>query len=1130
MTTKSPWDDDVSVFTRYPGLEPNILQQTMRNQYVKTEGERKEWFKMLPNGSERALLQSSPDNRMLIRENVSTIRATMRERGMVSGGRSEIIVMASVNPDKPSGDQDADADVDYVLAGQHAVIAFYEEMATPEGKANPNMLATLAEGLKVTRISAATPRFARIVFRGEKNILNQVRAQAKSFVETYSEADDINTAWRHELKAKHGCADDENADTTPDKCKLVGKDYDDTMWVFVNANWPGLLPNVAAWKDVRKFKTKSVAKEVHTYAGGIVPKISTVFNRYLTDIAANGRLSDPKFLESSAKYIFYGNLAIFNILDSSRLAHVSPLVMLFCVPNERVPWLIKNRKDVTTKMKALMTPLVETEKNKLSPVTSIKYLTGPGDSRKHVESLNVVSDGINCLEYTLEKVNAEEVDLDRVQSVYDKIVEFGLMGEVEVSDFKNAKDDASWVHPDSMPTNTFSNYWPFKRHARKLLGHYHRHVKGFRFTERCTKGEDEPEDPVDDPEAVAADGPDPKPTVDSVSFIADKDGSWDASAVAGLKFAFDNFQWDEAVVQEFLDKSEAPFDDPESVKRYALLAAGNINRIKRGSQRLDGFCRQIVDKMMGTRLQEFSEQESMGGFLAELVRVVGGVLNGLGEHDVWPIALAAAQCINKKLKPAAKLTSLHPNLEKFEAIGPQKLLMLCEARCFDCLVLLTEALTVIFEEIEGIEAAMPDLKKMKHTVLPTLCKMWQGNLRNIEVAVGTRSPEQWEWLWVNILVNASDKCDKFVSEKNDQELKKMAFTVQTRVNQMPIKDLKESLGIPASSSGTKEELTKKMYDKEYAKAEAADKAKLLNWHTVFASWQQELIAESTKKFDDGLSAEQLAAVDAALADGGQAAKFIRLASTFGSSSSASTSLHIAAFAQEVVLKHCGHDKGTFYAKASAKMSSSTVKVFVDTSDDAKEPYELHFPSRVVAAGGSDAAIGIVKNAGRKGYLFGEVASNRGGICHNTTLVGVPLPSMLQLGDSRVLAWHVPLAKTGEPAVCKTKWVNVTIENDKNCINSVVSVPLLEIDMAALKAAQATEPAGAEAPNTFVELTREPFDIAIDMTRALESAKNSRDALKRLSSPSACSASAKKKRRLQREASASLAADSGACAD
>ena len=167
MTTKSPWEDDVSVAARFPDLSGKPLQVVMRNLYVMKEGERKRWFRDAGAECPVPLLIRAPDNRMLIRDNVNCIRKTLREVGLVTGGRSEIIVVSARGGSDTCNAAADDAEIDEVLAGQHTVAAFYEEHAHCKGS-NENINATLAEGIAVTRLHSLTPRFARKKFRDEK--------------------------------------------------------------------------------------------------------------------------------------------------------------------------------------------------------------------------------------------------------------------------------------------------------------------------------------------------------------------------------------------------------------------------------------------------------------------------------------------------------------------------------------------------------------------------------------------------------------------------------------------------------------------------------------------------------------------------------------------------------------------------------------------------------------------------------------------------------------------------------------------------------------------------------------------------------------------------------------------------
>ena len=181
---------------------------------------------------------------------------------------------------------------------------------------------------------------------------------------------------------------------------------------------------------------------------------------------------------------------------------------------------------------------------------------------------------------------------------------------------------------------------------------------------------------------------------------------------------------------------------------------------------------------------------------------------------------------------------------------------------------------------------------------------------------------------------------------------------------MTVKELKDALGLPNRSAGTKDEMVKTFYPKELEKALEADRTKLQAWHSSYATWIAELQTAYNERFHDGLSPAEVAEIESVLQDGSQAAKYVAIAGAFSVSSVGNTSLRVGALAQTQILdcvdKSKG-DQGTFHTKASAKVTSTSLKLYVDSRDETDQPYVLRFPRRVVTCTvGTDAAIGIVK--------------------------------------------------------------------------------------------------------------------------------------------------------------------------
>jgi len=206
---KSPWLDDISVQSRYPSLHGKVLQVKMRGIYIKRESELKQFYVTI-GGKRHRTMRPHPLQRALRAEQLATCRTVCKTRGFVTGGRSEIIVMSSVDDDDA---HDPAPEEDLILAGQHAIIGFYlEAEASPD---NEHIMCSLAEGVRITRIFAKSPKFVQKYFIHELNFLNSVKAGAVSFLEAYGEMGDINEAVKnalHEFVGGEGDAVDAECD------------------------------------------------------------------------------------------------------------------------------------------------------------------------------------------------------------------------------------------------------------------------------------------------------------------------------------------------------------------------------------------------------------------------------------------------------------------------------------------------------------------------------------------------------------------------------------------------------------------------------------------------------------------------------------------------------------------------------------------------------------------------------------------------------------------------------------------------------------------------------------------------------------------------------------------------------
>ena len=204
------------------------MPRKLRSEYIKSEGEHKQW---LVNGK-RSMLPH-PAQRGLMRENINDCKLVVRAKGFIRGGRSEIIVIAS-----------PDAGVDFVVAGQHVIEAVYE--LVQDEPTNPNVMETIADTIPVTRLFDQTPSDVVKYFRDELNYLNHTKAASKvNFLQGYQEVPTVTDALKDHA--------DKSTDPQPDH---AGKEYDTHMWALTDDLFHDMYPNTDAWKNCRRFYNK----------------------------------------------------------------------------------------------------------------------------------------------------------------------------------------------------------------------------------------------------------------------------------------------------------------------------------------------------------------------------------------------------------------------------------------------------------------------------------------------------------------------------------------------------------------------------------------------------------------------------------------------------------------------------------------------------------------------------------------------------------------------------------------------------------------------------------------------------------------------------------------------------------
>ncbi len=90
--------------------------------------------------------------------------------------------------------------IDFVIAGAHLVEAMYE--AARQAPQNPQVRASLAAGIVITRIDPRSPADIQRYFRNEGNELNDSGAVSTTFMDIYCELPEIQASWQDDRKAQ----------------------------------------------------------------------------------------------------------------------------------------------------------------------------------------------------------------------------------------------------------------------------------------------------------------------------------------------------------------------------------------------------------------------------------------------------------------------------------------------------------------------------------------------------------------------------------------------------------------------------------------------------------------------------------------------------------------------------------------------------------------------------------------------------------------------------------------------------------------------------------------------------------------------------------------------------------------
>jgi len=353
---------------------------------------------------------------------------------------------------------------------------------------------------------------------------------------------------------------------------------------------------------------------------------------------------------------------------------------------------------------------------------------------------------------------------------------------------------------------------------------------------------------------------------------------------------------------------------------------------------------------------------------------------------------------------------------------------------------------------------------------------------------------------ININMNCNLNININININTEVSQKKLQVTVQTKVNQMSLKEMKEAVGGLQTAPGTREDWSPKVFEKEMQKLVDAQRLKVEAYTKIVQDFKAELKAEVRARHPDGLSADEMQAIDDALVPG--ASKFISASSGFTSGSFAHIRLSLASCLQPLVLTRLPPEVGKFYAKPSGGKGFAPAKVFVDLKDVGEVGefhYQLNLPVRIVVCSSSPNACAMVlKSANRKGFTAGELDTT---YANKLTAVGVPTAAMLQPGDSHTLGWDVRPVKAEENPVCSTEFVPFQFEPPSYCKSNTIALPVLRIDMQSLKK-RLEDAEGVtidKMETTLVELTRSPFYAETSLLNLVLAAKQAKDAAKDLKS-------------------------------
>jgi len=176
------WESCSSIYVRC-GLKGRLLQDWARKTYVIEENALVPWFVKGPDGKRKKTLRRAKLNNRNQHNTRAKYKNIIKKEGVITGARGELITITD----------EKDKDIEWVIGGAHMCEALYD--AEAEEPENKNITASIAAGIRVTRLDKRTPADVQRYFKQIGNVLNGL-GSGNSFSETYLELPEINDGWR----------------------------------------------------------------------------------------------------------------------------------------------------------------------------------------------------------------------------------------------------------------------------------------------------------------------------------------------------------------------------------------------------------------------------------------------------------------------------------------------------------------------------------------------------------------------------------------------------------------------------------------------------------------------------------------------------------------------------------------------------------------------------------------------------------------------------------------------------------------------------------------------------------------------------------------------------------------------